>query len=487
VVRTAALLKLLAKTSIQKDREDPKGDAMRKWKVIVFAVCCASTYPAWGDTGLIVQKVIPASGGVVSGNTIASRGTVAGTTDIYENDGSGNWNLTQTLPVAGPMAISGNTLLLGNVGSDPAFTASPALVYVSDANGNWTQQASLVNSTDFGKAVALDGDTAVVGDYWVNHASNLSSFGAVYIFQRDTNGSWTQAQELLPPALGPSGTPVLVFGALVAISGRTLLVYAQEEVPVGNNTINTNGQIYVYSRQNDGSWAFQTVLPAGYMPLSLTAAVHGSNIAVQTPSSDNTYFNVDTYAPNGAGGWTMTQALAGAPVQVTGQPGQQFGNDIRLGGPFMLVEAASQDTGGGTTCGIVCGGLPPPSSTMGGLYAYTLNGGSWQPINVYAPQSMTGIIMDSTAATDGVTVIADASFPTNSSMQGGMVVMQQGSVPASGYAVVPSYTPAQTSGSTPTQGGMSGGGSFGWETLLLSAVWFGRRRSTDSQRSPDIV
>ncbi|HVC37521.1 MAG TPA: hypothetical protein VNF46_03870, partial [Gammaproteobacteria bacterium] len=137
--------------------------------------------------------------------------------------------------------------------------------------------------------------------------------------------------------------------------------------------------------------------------------------------------------------------------------------------PLLLIVAGSNAY---SNCGLPCGG-EPQGVTTGGLYAYMLNGGSWQPLDVYAPQSMGALTMIDAVATDGVTVVADGSMQSPSgSIQNGIVVMQVGSIPSSGYSIVPSYK--ATPSSPPPTGqpsSSSGGGGFLWEILLLSVLW----------------
>ncbi len=68
------------------------------------------------------------------------------------------------------------------------------------SGNNWTEQARLIpNDADaldsFGYSVALSGNTAVIGAP-LKTESNRDKSGAVYIFDRDTNGNWTQSSKL---------------------------------------------------------------------------------------------------------------------------------------------------------------------------------------------------------------------------------------------------------------------------------------------------
>ena len=79
-------------------------------------------------------------------------------------------------------------------------SANPGAVYVFVRTGGaWTEQGKLLPSDGmagdgFGDALALQGDTAVVGA--PENSSAASGAGAVYVFAR-TGGIWTQEAKLL--------------------------------------------------------------------------------------------------------------------------------------------------------------------------------------------------------------------------------------------------------------------------------------------------
>lgn len=76
----------------------------------------------------------------------------------------------------------------------------------------------------FGQSVAIDGDVMAVGAPGVDLAQN--NVGSVYIFRRDPSNSnaWLQAAKIVPPAFNNNGNDN--FGAAVALQGDTLLVGA---------------------------------------------------------------------------------------------------------------------------------------------------------------------------------------------------------------------------------------------------------------------
>src|SRR5688572_17015953 len=103
----------------------------------------------------------------------------------------------------------------------------------------------------FGDAVAMDGDTALIGAYGADN-ENGANAGAAYVFVR--NGTtWTEQQRLI----GDPGA-LFSFGAAVAVSGDTAVVGAFGEDHSG--LVNA-GAAYVYVRSGT-TWSLQQKLTA---------------------------------------------------------------------------------------------------------------------------------------------------------------------------------------------------------------------------------
>ncbi|MGH9160950.1 MAG: FG-GAP repeat protein, partial [Vicinamibacteraceae bacterium] len=146
---------------------------------------------------------------------------------------SGMW--TQTAVLTAPngaagdyfgtaVAIDGNTIVVGAewsagcVGEPPCggFRATGTAHVFTEADGVWTEAATLAASNGhsggfFGKSVGIDGNTIVVG------AWGTGGSGAAYVFTR-TGSAWTETAELSGATDG--------FGWSVAIDGGTVVVGA---------------------------------------------------------------------------------------------------------------------------------------------------------------------------------------------------------------------------------------------------------------------
>jgi len=118
------------------------------------------------------------------------------------------------------VALSGDTIIVGADGADVDGAVDQGAAYIFTRSGtSWSQQQKLVASEGadgdrFGYAVALDGDTAIImaPEATVN---DRSSFGAAYVFVRNGD-SWSQQQ-----LLAPSGGNLL---GSVALNGDTAIV-----------------------------------------------------------------------------------------------------------------------------------------------------------------------------------------------------------------------------------------------------------------------
>jgi len=194
-----------------------------------------------------------------------------------------------------------------NADTEEGNDSGAAYVYVRQ-NGAWSQQAYLkaANTSQgdwFGFAVAMAGDTVVVGAPYEDSASqgvngngandNALQSGAVYVFVR--NGTnWAQ-QAYLKASNTEAGDE---FGSVVAISGNTLVVGAWREdssaTGVNGNQSNDNagdsGAAYVFVR-NGTNWAQQAYLKASNTSdedfFGESVAISGDTIVIGASSEDS--------------------------------------------------------------------------------------------------------------------------------------------------------------------------------------------------------
>jgi len=120
------------------------------------------------------------------------------------------------------LALKGSTAVFGASGSNARDDDSGAAYVFERRDGKWSQQARLTASDgatrdSFGFAVALSHDTIVVGA--PNHSGNGERAGAAYVFER-RGDVWNQAGKLI----AGDAAPATRFGNAVAIGGDTIVV-----------------------------------------------------------------------------------------------------------------------------------------------------------------------------------------------------------------------------------------------------------------------
>jgi hypothetical protein len=279
----------------------------------------------------------------------------AGAAYIFRRDqgGPGAWGevikLTpsqgQTLDSFGRrVAISGNTVVIGA----PGVVGYTGEVYVFERNlggpDNWGE-AALLTASDaatgdyFGTAIAIDGDTILVGAH-ENDDTGFAS-GAAYILQRD--GQNPQAWNEVVKLLAPDAAAYDYFGNAVALHGDVAVVCAWQDDDLGSNS----GAAYVFGRNQGGpeAWGFVTKLTAadgveGDMFGSSAAAtanaiVIGAMLHGDVPGSNGAAYVFTTCD----GDWTQTGKL------VASQPAffDTFGTSVDASGDTVIVGSPYDD------------------------------------------------------------------------------------------------------------------------------------------------
>jgi hypothetical protein len=211
-------------------------------------------------------------------------GNSSGSVYVFARDASGNWNqqakLYATEGAKGDffgisIDITGDTLAVGASGddNDNGIDSGSAYVFTRDSSGNWSQQAKLLaaegaEDDGFGRSVAIDNDTLLVG------SPRTGGGSAVYVYERDASGNWSQHAKLHPDLM-----PAM-FGNQVAIDGDTAVVGIGAKLKVAP---------YLFTRNALGSWTQQaTLVPANGLPelpgsfgyYGIPIAIDGSTVMV---------------------------------------------------------------------------------------------------------------------------------------------------------------------------------------------------------------
>lgn len=210
-----------------------------------------------------------------------------------------------------------------------------------------------------GQAVAVSGNTAVVGAYLAAQSGSADA-GTAYVFLRDGIASWTRQQKIAHP--NPAVNDL--FGNAVAISGDTIAIAAilDDEVSAANA-----GAVYVFTRSGS-VWTLQQRVIAGD---PTTDAGFGRSVAIE----GNTLL-VGAHRANGGTGaayaftrsgsvWTQQQRL----LSSDGLAGDYFGASVAISGDRLVVGAERADAGVGTQNVV---------ADTGAAYAFQRSGaGAW--------------------------------------------------------------------------------------------------------------
>ncbi len=144
---------------------------------------------------------------------------------------------------------------------------------------------------DFGKSVAVDGDTVLIG---APYDDNGLQSGSAYIFTR-RGGVWTERAKLT----ASDATANDFFGYAVALDGDTALIGAAYE---GDNGIGS-GSAYVFTRSG-GVWTEQAKLTSSDAAkgdnIGLSVVIDGDTALIGTPVTDDSSGSVYIFSLNAA-------------------------------------------------------------------------------------------------------------------------------------------------------------------------------------------
>lgn len=252
------------------------------------------------------------------------------------------------------VAIDGNTVVVGAIRDrDRGYEAGAAYVFAKDSGGPgaWGRVAKIYGSDtnggdNFGRSVAIDGDTIVVGASIA--AAVGSASGAAYVFQRNQGGdeNWGQVKRLL----GSTQSAGDRFGQSISISGDTIAVGAFKNDDLALDA----GAVFLFDRNEGGSgnWGQTSVVysdsatPADFFGYSISLA--GSVLAVGAPQADEAEKNqsgavfVFDREQSGDRLWQQTERL----LATNSAAGDRLGWSVANDGTRIVSGAIQADIGG---------------------------------------------------------------------------------------------------------------------------------------------
>jgi hypothetical protein len=291
------------------------------------------------------------------------------------------------------VAIGGNTIVVGAWSHDVGSAANngAAYVFVRTASDAWTQQAKLLPSdgrryAEFGRSVAINGETAVVGA--PGQVTKLdSNSGAAYVFVRGPGG-WRQETRLTPRTYETQQ-----FGWSVAVFGNRAMVGAPAASPLG--AAGTPGAVYVFLRTS-GTWQEQDWWRGDQYSerFGHSVAISGDTYLIGAPGyTHQNHFGggaAITIYPHSFGFHTRKVLLPSDP-----QSDDNFGYSVALDGPNALIGAYRDDTTTG--------------NDSGSAYVFVRNGDYWsEQAHLFAAGSAAGDQFGHSVAVGGGTYVAGA-------------------------------------------------------------------------------
>jgi len=279
-----------------------------------------------------------------------------GSVYIYNRnqDGANNWGFVKRI-IASDYSISaqfgkavaadGDTLLVGAFG-DNAYVGA-AYVFSRNQGGadNWGQVAKLTASDGaaldyFGKSVSVSGDYAVIGAYGDDDGFSYS--GSAYIFGRNWGGADTWGEIRKLKADSPAASDY--FGISVTISGNYAVVGSMRD----DKVVSDGGSAYVFYRNagaTENSWGRVAIITAeaDAAPSDLfgsAVSLSGDNLIVGSERADDQGLNSGTAFifnrnQGGTDNWGRVTRLRASD----GAANAYFGWPVTISGDYCLVSA----------------------------------------------------------------------------------------------------------------------------------------------------
>ena len=265
------------------------------------------------------------------------------------------------------VAIDGDTAVIGAIGDDNnVIDQGSAYVFVR-SNGLWSEQTNLIASDgvtgdQFGKSVAISGNTVIVGSIG-NAGGRSSSPGAAYVFARNKSGTWSQQVKLTNqnPATGD------YFGWSVAISGDTAIVGA-----LGDSL--GKGSVSIFIRTGETWDPKPQQKLEGEVPgdsFGISVGISGETVVVGINNGDTSILSnllrqqVSVWVRSG-GVWAQQAILHAEGGSL---PGDAFGTRVAISGNTLVVGAAGKDSSSS-------------GSDEGAAYIFARTGDLWNQQNL---------------------------------------------------------------------------------------------------------
>ena len=248
------------------------------------------------------------------------------------------------------VAVDDDTLVIGALGDDDTIKLSGSAYVFTRVVGGWTQAGKLTASdpkedAGFGHAVAVHGDTIVVGAYEEDHTDDDDA-GAAYVFTRPATGwaDMTQTARLTASDAAANDE----FGTSVAVHEDTIVVGAPEQ------GAGARGSAYVFTKPaNDWADMTETAALNGQSNgdrFGRSVAVHGDTVVVgafeQGAGARGSAYVFTKRAATGVwDDWDDTSVSNATPKLTASDraSGDRFGRAVAMDGDTIVIGAPYHD------------------------------------------------------------------------------------------------------------------------------------------------
>lgn len=414
------------------------------------------------------------------------------------NDGFGGTSENILSPIPGnaaSVAVSGDWMAVGARGEDSAngvqidnSAAESGAVYLFRRVGSvWSQEMYIkapdIDANDqFGRAVAMDGDTLAVGAPREDSSSAgnpaddaAPDSGAVYIYRYD-GAAWNLEAYLKASPIAAGD----LFGGAVALQGDVLVVGATGH----DGAVTDSGAAFVF-RRSGTTWTQEAVLKASS---EITDSFFGTSVALNGDAivvgawreTDGTVIDSPLPAsPKSGAAYVFRRAGTAWSQEARFQPpavedGDEFGYSVAIHGDVVAVGAPFEDSG---STGIDGDAANNTINGAGAVYIFRRSSGVWSQDAYVKPghQLNNSMGFGTAVALRGATLIVGAAIERGSNP--GINPTPAGGAESSGAAFVFRYKGTSWSQEAYLKAAVIGGGddlfgltlAFDGQTLVVGA------------------
>jgi hypothetical protein len=279
--------------------------AVGAWKAGTNYRGAAYVYRNNGGGWTQEARIIPADLGTTDyfGSCVYVRGddlivgTSIGNVYVYHKDGA-SWGLQQKITYSSAdasastqfgksVAISGDTMIIGDPGYKQGALNNTGAAFVYNRSGTtWTKATTFtghsVTNARFGSSVDVNGSNAIVGEPYYS-----SSQGNVYFFQKNGSGDWDNGYKSAYSASG--GATGDYFGLSVSLTDGYAVAGAYNRAEKGTGS----GAAYVFKNTGGSYWqwsqADKLLADDGVASdnFGRSVAIDGDLVLVGTPGSSS--------------------------------------------------------------------------------------------------------------------------------------------------------------------------------------------------------